>query len=316
MKQALILKNLGGEVSAAQLEAINRFSRRALEADEVYVFSLLLCDNAVDRDGERFSSAALQKLASLFVGKTGIFNHDPKGQNQTARIFETAVETDDGRVVENGEPYRALRAWAYMVRCPKNEDLILEIDAGIKKEVSVGCAVGKVLCSVCGADLRDQPCGHRPGEVYNGVLCWRELEEPTDAYEWSFVAVPAQPNAGVTKQFSAAEPGQLRKALESGQEVLLDPAQAAALADQLRSLESLAEDGRARLDRLRRKMVALAAFALPSVPAGTVGEVAKGMDAGQLEAFCRGLSSMQGTPPSLQLGGTSKPAPDNQAFCI
>ena len=63
-------------------------------------------------------------------------------------------------------------------------------------------------------------------------------------------------------------------------------------------------------------MVALAAFALPSVPAGTVGEVAKGMDAGQLEAFCRGLSSMQGTPPSLQLGGTSKPAPDNQAFCI
>ena len=95
MKQALILKNLGGEVSAAQLEAINRFSRRALEADEVYVFSLLLCDNAVDRDGERFSSGALQKLASLFVGKTGIFNHDPKGQNQTARIFETAVETDD-----------------------------------------------------------------------------------------------------------------------------------------------------------------------------------------------------------------------------
>ena len=35
MKQALILKNLGGEVSAAQLEAINRFSRRALEADAV-----------------------------------------------------------------------------------------------------------------------------------------------------------------------------------------------------------------------------------------------------------------------------------------
>ncbi len=316
MKQAMIQKHAGGEVSAAQLEAINRFSRRELGADEVYVFSLLLCDNAVDRDGERFSSGALQKLATLFVGKTGIFNHDPKGQNQTARIFETAVETDEGRVVENGEPYQALRAWAYMVRCQKNEDLILEIDAGIKKEVSVGCAIGKVVCSVCGADLREQPCGHRPGEVYNGVQCWRELEEPTDAYEWSFVAVPAQRDAGVTKRFSATEPDGLRKALESGRELLLDPVQAAALAEQLRSLESLAEGGRARLDQLRRKMVSLAAFALPSVPAGTVGEVAKGMDAEQLEAFCRGLSRMQGIPPSLQLGGEPAPASDNQAFCI
>ena len=162
MKQALILKNLGGEVSAAQLEAINRFSRRALEADEVYVFSLLLCDNAVDRDGERFSSGALQKLASLFVGKTGIFNHDPKGQNQTARIFETAVETDDGRVVENGEPYRALRAWAYMVRCPKNEDLILEIDAGIKKEVSVGCAVGRCFARSAALICAISPAGTVP----------------------------------------------------------------------------------------------------------------------------------------------------------
>lgn len=316
MKQAMILKSADGEASAGQLEAINRFSRRELGADEVYVFSLLLCDNAVDRDGERFSSGALQKLAALFIGRTGIFNHDPKGQNQTARIFQTAVEVDEGRMVENGEPYQALRAWAYMVRCPKNQDLILEIDAGIKKEVSVGCAVGKVSCSVCGADLRGQPCTHRPGEVYNGVQCWRELDDPTDAYEWSFVAVPAQRNAGVTKQFSATEPDGLRKALESGREVLLDPAQAAALAEQLRSLESLAVDGRARLDRLRRKMVSLAAFALPSVPAGTIGEVAKGMDAEQLEAFCRGLSKMQGTPPSLQLAGESEPASDYQAFRI
>ena len=38
MKQALILKNLGGEVSTAQLETVNRFSRRALEAHKLYVF--------------------------------------------------------------------------------------------------------------------------------------------------------------------------------------------------------------------------------------------------------------------------------------
>lgn len=46
-----------------------------------------LCDNEIDRDGERFSLEALEQLKALFVGKTGIFDHDPKGENQTARIY-------------------------------------------------------------------------------------------------------------------------------------------------------------------------------------------------------------------------------------
>ena len=33
----------------------------------------------------------------------------------------------------------------------------------------------------------------------HGKKCIGELSEPTDAYEFSFVAVPAQPGAGVTK---------------------------------------------------------------------------------------------------------------------
>ena len=44
-------------------------------------------------------------------------------------------------------------------------------------------------------------CQHRKGEVYDGKLCWWELEEAVDAYEWSFVAVPAQRDAGVIKGF-------------------------------------------------------------------------------------------------------------------
>lgn len=34
---------------------------------------------------------------------------------------------------------------------------------------------------------------------FDGRLCYGELQNPTDAYEWSFVAVPAQKNAGITK---------------------------------------------------------------------------------------------------------------------
>ncbi len=37
--------------------------------------------------------------------------------------------------------------------------------------------------------------------LYGEKLCFMELQEPTDAYEWSFVAVPAQRRAGVVKRF-------------------------------------------------------------------------------------------------------------------
>lgn len=76
----------------------------------------------------------------------------------------------------------------------------MEIDAGIKKEVSVGCSVEKALCSVCGTDQRKESCKHRAGQRYGETLCHTVLEAPTDAYEWSFVAVPAQVGAGVVKR--------------------------------------------------------------------------------------------------------------------
>ena len=77
-------------VSAEELRLINTYTRRNLSADEVYVFSVTLCDNDVDRDGERFTVESLFALEKLFVGKTGIFDHPPSAKNQTARIFACA----------------------------------------------------------------------------------------------------------------------------------------------------------------------------------------------------------------------------------
>ena len=185
----------------ADLEKINKFTRRELTEEEVYCFSVILCDNEIDRDNEKFSVSALKKLAELYIGKTGIWSHDPKGENQTARIYDTEVVADESRKTADGEVYTYLKASAYMVRTASNADLIREIDGGIKKEVSVGCAVSKEVCSVCGRDIRKGECAHRKGRSYNGRKCFRILDEPTDAYEWSFVAVPAQKGAGVTKRY-------------------------------------------------------------------------------------------------------------------
>ena len=184
------------------MKLINSFTRRELSRDEVYVFDIVLCDNEIDRDCERFTVKALGELKKLYVGKTGIFDHNPSGTNQTARIFRTELCTDETRRTRAGEVYTYLKAGAYMVRTESNADLIREIDGGIKKEVSVSCACSQKVCSVCGAKMKSKPCNHVKGRSYGAKTCHVILDGVTDVYEWSFVAVPAQPSAGVTKHFS------------------------------------------------------------------------------------------------------------------
>ena len=185
----------GGIPTAAQMEAINAQAKAKLTEDQVYVFSLRLCDDQVDRDFERFDTAALPQLAKLFIGKTGIVDHKWSTDAQVARVFQTQV------VQEDGVSY--IKAWAYIRRGGDADEVIADIEAGIKKEVSVGCAMGMAVCSVCGGEYGS--CGHQKGQHYDGQLCCAILKEPMDAYEFSFVAVPAQPNAGVLKGMGAGK---------------------------------------------------------------------------------------------------------------
>ena len=178
-----------GVPNAQQLEKINALAKGTLTAEQVYVFSVRLCDDQVDRDFERFDTEALPVLAKLFVGKSGIVDHKWSAGSQLARIFDTEILTEDG--------VTGIKAWAYIRRGGAGDEWIADIEAGIKKEVSVGCAMGRSVCSVCGGEYGS--CGHRKGEYYEGQLCCAILRDPVDAYEFSFVAVPAQREAGVLK---------------------------------------------------------------------------------------------------------------------
>ena len=178
-----------GVATAVQLEKINALAKGKLTEEQVYVFSVRLCDDQVDRDHERFDTAALPELAKLFLGKSGIVDHKWSAGGQLARIFDTEIVEDHG--------VTSIKAWAYIRRGGAGDEWIADIEAGIKKEVSVGCAMGRSVCSVCGGEYGS--CGHRKGEYYDGVLCCAILREPVDAYEFSFVAVPAQREAGVLK---------------------------------------------------------------------------------------------------------------------
>lgn len=229
-------------VGAEELAHINRFARAELKAEEVYVFPVKLCDNEIDRDFERFDRAALEKLAELFVGKTGIFDHSWSAGGQSARIYRAEV-VEENELTETGERYCWCRGWAYMLRTEKNRELIAEIQGGIKKEVSVGCSAAESRCSICGGDIAQ--CGHERGRRYGGKLCYATLSGITDAYEWSFVAVPAQRQAGVMKRFAQGE-GSLKamvRAHGSGAQLR-----------ELEQLEKLAGLGRSYLAELRSEV--------------------------------------------------------------
>lgn len=179
------------ELTDGELALINQQALRPLVKEEVFSFKLAACDNQVDRDYEQFTDAALEGLATLFVGKSILMDHMWSAGSQTARIYAAQVEAE-------GEVKRLILR-CYMPRTEQTAGTITAIETGILRECSVGCRVERAICSICGADQSKTCCRHIPGREYDGQLCVMELDGAKDAYEASLCAVPVQPGAGVVK---------------------------------------------------------------------------------------------------------------------
>jgi len=185
-------RNINTIPDSETLAKINQYTRRDFRADEVYIFSMKLCDNETDCDYERFTIDALHKLAFLFLGKTGIINRNYTNYNEsnTARIFECDVCSKDTICTSSGEVYTYLVAQAYIPITDDNKEIIKELKCGTIKDISIGCAIAKLNCNICGTDLKNDQCKHIQGNTYNGVTCCKILNNPTVAYEWSFTVKP------------------------------------------------------------------------------------------------------------------------------
>ena len=291
MKKAEVIKCEENSLNPQDLEKINTYTRRKFDASEVYVFSVVLCDNDVDRDYERFTVEALFEMEKLFVGKTGICDHDPKAENQKARIFECRVEAVEGRTTATGDDYFRLVAKAYMPKTAENAAMISRIDSGICKEVSVGCASKKRVCSVCSKDTYSGGCYHIGGKVYDGELCYFELSDIADAYEWSFVAVPAQRAAGVIKSHNKKSRkdeftmNEILKSLNQGEAVTLSIEESRRLADYLARLEKRAVQGDRYREELESEVLRLAAVIQPEITEKTMRKSVSGLDVAELREF-------------------------------
>lgn len=294
-------------VPAEDLAEINALAKKEMKAEDLYTFSVKLCDNEIDRDGERFDEETLRELAPLFVGKSGIFDHCWSAREQTARIYRTELCHEPDKSTAAGDGYCYLKGKAYMLRNEKNRALIEEIEAGIKKEVSVGCSVREAVCSICGKEAGR--CEHVCGKTYQGKLCHTLLRGAQDAYEWSFVAVPAQRNAGIMKAFSA---GNL--------EVFLHRQGSEHHLAELQTLQEEAAAGRRYMKALRREVLRLACTAEKELDGKVLAGALEKLEEAELlelqRIYRKRASDFLASEPQLKYDMQTNKESDGSAFLI
>lgn len=308
--QGYIEKSL--QVDTADAEKINHFTRSEFTADKLYAFTVALCNNDIDRDYEKFSVDALYELSEKFIGKTGISDHSMKSSDQKARIFDAWVEKIEGKKTADGEDFYQLKAKAYMLKTDENMPFITEIEAGIKKEVSVSCSVDKSVCSICGNDKKHGSCRHYNGKIYDGKQAYSVLSGISDAYEFSFVAVPAQREAGVTKSYmnkgENISMNELINTLKScDSQVVLSKLQAAELSAYIEKLDEEAKLGKQYKKNLTDEVVGLCAKAMPEMDLKVFGGVAQVMTTNELMSFKKAFTKKQASQNAvLQLKPAEK----------
>lgn len=304
------------EIDEKELELINKFTKRPLKKEEVYAFSVVLCDNDIDRDFERFTPETLEELSKLYLGKTGIFDHSMKGKDQVARIYFTQVQKTNDKTCD-GKEYIRLFAKAYLPRTSKNEDFILSIDAGIMKEVSVGCSVAENICSICGTDKRKEFCSHQKGKFYGEGMkkeqCHIILNKATDAYEWSFVAVPAQRKAGVVKSYKNHKEDIDMSAKDiiknfGFEEVTLSAEQTKALKVEFERLDNICKT---YFDEMKKQAIKNISAALPKADGEVLSSALDKMDMAEIKMFAE-LKSEKTLSPQLKTTKTKKEETNSQ----
>lgn len=202
--------------SLEDFELIKKFLKSDdITAEHIFVYPIRLCDTATDRDNEQLTLQALESIKSLVVGKAGIKNHDWNSNNIHSRIYKAEIEEIEGVM--------CLVGYAYTMDTEGNKELIEGIKSGLLQEVSIGFNATSYTM------------------LEDGV---RQIDDVEDVYEWSFVAVPAQRNAGVIKSYED------NKCKEGVKDMTLEELQA-----KVKELETEVELKSARVKELEEEKV-------------------------------------------------------------
>lgn len=143
-----------------------------------YTFDVKLFDNEINESFERFSASTLERLAKLCRGTFGVLGGQP-----VAEVVEARVVVEQNKKTKAGDPYQWVKARVKIPLTEKTSALIFEIEHGRHSKVSISCSFRQRVCSICGV----RGCSHTPGKYYDGKLCYMELSDIGDVYEWGFV---------------------------------------------------------------------------------------------------------------------------------
>ncbi|MCD7872474.1 MAG: hypothetical protein LUG21_04105 [Clostridiales bacterium] len=182
----------------------------------------------------------------------------------------------------------------------------------------------KRICSICGADKNSEYCSHTAGKEYGGKKCFVILDEARDAYEFSFVAVPAQPEAGVEKSFFGNERecdmNKLLQNIEKGKGFSVSDSEAVEISKYFSSLKEDAEVGKKYKNSLVKELVKLCSKAIPAMDLEIFEGVARVMTAKELIAFKKAFSNSEKNniipAPQLKTAEKSKLKADFSQFKI
>lgn len=203
-------KSLVSEVSTAandvkDIDLINKHTIVPLKEEDVFTFKIRLCDNEIDRVFDGMTDKFLGEFKEKGSNLTGISNHDWSSNNQVSRLYDTEIITDETKTNKIGEPYKYVLGKAYTLK--RFEEYIEKISAGLLKETSVSFESSGDTCSICGAEtvkgednIAICPNGHVMGQMYDDKLAYNVVDNLTDIFEWSLVAVPCQRDSGVVSK--------------------------------------------------------------------------------------------------------------------
>lgn len=174
------------EASEDLAEKISRFAPRSLSPDDVHVRAFLAANSRPSKDGIlRIRDKAIRKLAKLYPGAPLMRNHDMMWafSMPVGRVFDARTQTADDKATELVLPFYVAK------NDPTGDQIAKYIDTGIYSESSIHGYFSSADCSICGKSLDEtqkEHCSeHNPGDEYGGETAMIELDDPTEAPEFS-----------------------------------------------------------------------------------------------------------------------------------
>ncbi len=175
---------VNAKITSVQKEMIKRFLPHEhndyINWKDYYVFKIILCNNDVDKDHDKFSIQALYQIRDMAIGKNGILDTMPNNKSNIARIFDCSVEYDKGKTTIDGEPLLYVQAYAFLDKRISDGcgAIAQKIKEGFYNEVSVGCSIYE--------SHKESFFDSEFAPEYEITV----IDSITDLYEWSIVQKP------------------------------------------------------------------------------------------------------------------------------